>query len=205
MVTIGPRTLKISAAAITIGIIGWGSFAGYRAWKGNADYIASLRSEVSSQAGRADGAEKSLADKTEEASSLESELARTNERFGIAVSEKSAAETAKAKADADAASANKKATIASNEAAWQRGLADEANGNLAVCSNNESALANVVLNIDKQKEYWKQAGTYVAQAASAYIWENWDEGSDAMDSALYYSDLANGLQPTVDYWLGQIE
>ncbi len=202
----GRKTLMRAAGIVlAVSAMAGGSFLGYRAWKGNADYIASLRSSVAEQSARAEGAEKSLGDKTSEASDLSSQLAQTNEKFGVAVSERTQAESAKAKADADAASAKKSAQSSANEAAWQRGLATEANGNLATCSSNEGALANVVLNIDKQKDYYRLSGQYVAEAAKAYIWERWSEGSDAMDSAIYYQDLANDLQPTVDYWLGQIE
>lgn len=210
--TISNRILKASAAAIVLGIVGWGSFAGYRAWKGNADYIASLRSEVSSQSGRADVAEKSLADKTAEATGLESELAQTNERYGVAVSEKSAAESAKAKADAakakaegDAASANQKAAAASNEAAWQRGQAEIANGNLAACSSNVDALGSLVYYVDQQRQYNLSAVSAMNDVTTYLLAGDVYSASSSMDSALWYIGKADDLQPSVDYWLGQIE
>lgn len=203
--TISNKVLKASVAVIILGLVGWGSFAGYRAWRGNADYIASLRSEVSSQAGRADGAEKSLADRTAEAQSLESELAQTNEKYGVAVSAKSAAEAAKAKAVADAASANQKASAASNEAAWQRGQAAIANGNLAVCSSNTDALKNLVYYVDEQRKYNLSAVAAMNEVTSYILSGSWAAASVSMDGALWYLGKADDLQPSVDYWLGQIE
>lgn len=189
--------LAILSLAVVSGL-GFGAWKGREAYLANDARIASLESNLASE--KANGI-----DLASRLSSKDAELTATNEKYGVAVSAKSAAESAKAKADQDAADAKKKATSASNEAAWQKGQADQANGNLAVCSSNQGALANVVLNIDKQKGYYRQAGIWVAQAAIYYIDQDWSSGSSAMKSATYYSDLANGLQPTVDYWIGQIE
>lgn len=200
--TIQNSTLKrIGLVALSLAVV---LGLGFVAWKGREAYlannarIASLESNLASEKANGESLTTQLASK-------DAELTATNEKYGVAVSEKSAAETAKAKADADAADAKKKATTASNEAVWQKGQADQANGNLATCNDNKASLANVVITIDKQKNYYYQSGQFVARATSSYLAGDYAGAINLMETAQWYSEQASGLQPTVTYWLDQIE
>jgi cell division protein FtsB len=214
--TISNLTLKriiLSVLALaTVSGLSYGAWAGREAYLANSARVASLEASVAS-------GERSLADKAAEASELESQLAQTNEKYGVAVSEKSAAETARAQAEAaksgaesakavaekSAASSKKSAADASNEAAWQRGLATEANGNLAVCASNEDALFNALYYVDQQRGHNLSAISAMNEVASYLMAESWTAASISMDGAIWYVGKSSDLQPSVDYWLGQIK
>lgn len=207
--TISNVTLK----RIGLGIVALAAVSGlsYGAWKGREAYLANYARIASLEASVASG-EKALSDKSAEASSLESQLAQTNEKYGVAVSAKQSAESARASADAakskaeqDAAAQKKAAQSASNEAAWQRGLATEANGNLAVCSSNVDALGNVLYYVDQQRGYNLSAVSAMNDVATYMMAESWTAASISMDGAIWYVGKSNDLQPSVDYWLGQIK
>ena len=94
--------LAILSLAVVSGL-GFGAWKGREAYLANDARIASLESNLASE--KANGI-----DLASRLSSKDAELTATNEKYGVAVSAKSAAESAKAKADQDAADAKKKDT-----------------------------------------------------------------------------------------------
>lgn len=160
--------------------------------------ITDYRKQIVEQTQRGDelvvtlkGYEDALVNKKEELTTLQ-------EKYGLAVTDKT-------KAEQDAATQKSAAATSASEATKQKGIATTANANLSVCTNNKDALANVAYYMAQQRTSYGSSTYYLAQAAIEYIDGNYTLGNSYIDSATYYQNQAEGYDSTISYWIDQIK